>query len=174
VRTALSNPNPTVIFSHAKLLGIEWEMPENSAPIPFGKADVKRTGGDVTIVATSLMVHRALDAASLLAARGIEAEVIDPRTLVPFDEETILRSVRKTGRLIVVDEAPLRAGAASEIAASVAEKAFNQLKTAPVRIARNDSPVPFSPTLESEVVPTAATIVDAALGMIGSLQRVGA
>jgi acetoin:2,6-dichlorophenolindophenol oxidoreductase subunit beta len=159
VRSAIASPNPTVIFSHAKLLGIEWEVPDDRSLIPFGKADIKRKGKDVTIVALSIMVHHALTAATQLAAEGIEAEVIDPRTLVPFDEDTILASVARTGRLVVVDEAPLRCGAASEIAGSVAERAFHHLKAPIIRVARADVPVPFSPPLEAAVTPGVDDIV---------------
>src|SRR5450432_3167486 len=111
--SALASPNPTIILSHAKLLGIEGPMPRERKAIPFGKADIKRKGRDVTIVATSLMVHYALEAAATLAAEGIEAEIVDLRTLVPLDEATILLSVERTGRLVVVDECPLRCGIAS-------------------------------------------------------------
>ena len=171
VRIAGASPNPTVIFSHAKLLGIEWEMPEDLRPIPFGNADIKRRGKDVTIVAISVMVHRALAAAAQLATEGVEAEVVDPRTLVPFDESTILESVARTGRLVVVDEAPLRCGAASEIAGSVAERAFHHLRAPIIRVARADVPVPFSPPLEAAVTPGVDDIVLAVrrvLGRVGS------
>jgi acetoin:2,6-dichlorophenolindophenol oxidoreductase subunit beta len=166
VRTAIMSPNPTVIFSHAKILGIEWEVPTSRGPIPFGKADVKRRGRDVSIIATSITVHHALAAAAQLAAEGIEAEVVDPRTLVPFDEATILESVRKTGRAVVVDEAPLRCGAASEIAATIGELAFKDLKAPVARVARADAPVPFSPPLEDAVTPGVKDIVSAVQRML--------
>ena len=161
VRSAIESPNPTMIFSHAKLLGIEGSVPADRDLIPFGKADIKRKGRDVTIVAVSIGVLHALKAAETLAAEGIDAEVIDPRTLVPFDEETVLASVARTGRLVVVDEAPLRAGAASEIAAIVAEKAFQHLKASIARVARPDVPIPFSPPLEAALTPNAATVAEA-------------
>jgi hypothetical protein len=115
IRTALASPNPTVVVSHAKLLGIETPVPEQKSPIPFGRADIKRRGRDATVVATSLMVHYCLAAAETLAKEGIDVEIVDPRTLVPLDEKTILDSVSRTGRLVVVDECPLRGGIASEI-----------------------------------------------------------
>jgi pyruvate dehydrogenase E1 component beta subunit len=153
IRTALASPNPTVVVSHAKLLGIETEVPEQKFPIPFGRADIKRSGGDVTVVATSLMVHYCLAAAEALAKEGIEVEVVDPRTLVPLDEKTILDSVSRTGRLVVVDECPLRGGIASEIAATVAEHGFRYLKAPIVRVTRPDAPVPYSLPLENFIMP---------------------
>ena len=153
VRTALASPNPTFVVSHAKLLGIETEVPEPRSSIPFGRADIKRRGRDATVVATSLMVHYCLAAAETLATEGIEIEVVDPRTLVPLDEKTILDSVSRTGRLVVVDECPLRGGIASEIAATVAERGFRSLKAPIVRLARADTPVPYSLPLENFVTP---------------------
>jgi pyruvate dehydrogenase E1 component beta subunit len=167
IRSAIHSPNPTVIFSHARLLGIEWEIPEDRAAIPFGVADVKRRGRDVTIVALSIAVHHALAAAAQLAKDGIEAEVIDPRTLVPLDEQTILDSVAKTGRLVVVDEAPLRGGVTSEIAGTVAERGFHHLKAPIARVARADVPVPFSPPLEKAVTPGVGDVVGAVNRVLG-------
>jgi len=153
IRTALASPNPTVVVSHAKLLGIETVVPEQKSPIPFGRADIKRPGRDVTVVATSLMVHYCLAAAEALAKEGIEVEVVDPRTLVPLDEKTILDSVSRTGRLVVVDECPLRGGIASEIAATVAERGFRSLKAPIMRVTRPDVPVPYSLPLENFITP---------------------
>ena len=152
-RTALASPNPTVMVSHAKLLGIETPVPEVKPAIPFGKADIKRRGRHVTVVANSLMVHYSLAAADALAKEGIEVEVVDPRTLVPLDEQTILDSVARTGHLVVVDECPLRGGIASDIAAMVAERGFRFLKAPIQRVARADTPVPYSLPLESFVTP---------------------
>ena len=161
VRTALESPNPTVVFSHAKLLGIEGPVPVGRRALPFGRADIKRPGRDVTVVALSISVHHALAAAETLAADGIEIEVLDPRTLVPFDEQAVLNSVARTGRLVVVDEAPLQAGSASAIAGMVAERGFAFLKAPIVRVARPDTPVPYSPPLEEAVTPNADWIVRA-------------
>ena len=161
IRTALNSPNPTMIFSHARILGLESEVPAARDPIPFGKADIKRAGKDVTIVALSVCVHHALDAAAGLAAEGIDAEVIDPRTLVPFDEETILSSVRKTGRLVIADEVPMRCSAASEIAATVHEAAFRDLRAPILRVTRPDTPIPYSPIQERALTPDADSIRDA-------------
>jgi acetoin:2,6-dichlorophenolindophenol oxidoreductase subunit beta len=159
--SALASPNPTILLSHAKLLGIEGPMPRERAAIPFGKADIKRAGRDVTIVATSLMVHYALEAAATLAAEGIEAEVVDLRTLVPLDEATILASVERTGRLVVVDECPLRCGIASEIAATVAERGFHLLRAPIQRVTRADTPIAFAAAQEAFVTPDAGKIAAA-------------
>lgn len=158
VRTAIASSNPTVIVSHAKLLGIEMEVPETMAPIPFGRANVVRSGRDVTIVANSLTVHHSLAAAESLAAAGIEAEVVDLRTVAPLDEATILASVERTGRLVVVDECPLRCGIASEVAAVVAEHGFGLLKAPIQRVTRAQVPVPYSEPLEAAITPDAAKI----------------
>ncbi len=158
VRTALASPNPTVVVSHAKLLGIETAVPEQKSPLPFGVADIKRRGRDATLVATSLMVHYCLAAAEALAKDGIEVEVVDPRTLVPLDEKTILDSVSRTGRLVVVDECPLRGGIASEISATVAERGFRHLKAPILRVTRPDVPVPYSLPLENFITPDPAKI----------------
>src|SRR5262249_50318958 len=131
VRAAFASQNPTVVVSHAKLLGIESEVPAQRQPLPLGRADIKRSGRDVTIVANSFMTQVSLAAAATVAGEGIEAEVVDLRTLAPLDESTILASLAKTGRLVVVDECPLRCGIASEVAAVVAEHGFELLK-APV------------------------------------------
>ena len=158
IRTALASPNPTVVVSHAKLLGIETAVPEKKSAIPFGVADIKRRGRDATLVATSLMVHYCLAAAEALAKDRIEVEVIDPRTLVPLDEKTILDSVSRTGRLVVVDECPLRGGIASEISATVAERGFRHLKAPILRVTRPDVPVPYSLPLENFITPDAGKI----------------
>lgn len=159
--SAIRSPNPSFVCGHAKLLGHEVEVPAPRAPIPLGVADVKRRGRDVTILGISIGVLHALAAAEELAREGIEAEVVDPRTLVPLDEATIIASVARTGRLVVVDEAPSRGSAASEIAATVAEKAFRHLRAPVRRVARADVPVPFSPPLEAAVTPGVADVVRA-------------
>jgi acetoin:2,6-dichlorophenolindophenol oxidoreductase subunit beta len=161
VRTAFASENPTIIVTHAKLLGIEGEVPADKKPIPFGSAQVKRAGRDATIVANSLMLHYSLAAAAQLAEEGISAEVVDLRTVAPLDEKTILASVARTGRLVVVDECPLRCGIASEIAASVAEHGFELLKAPIQRVTRAQVPVPYSAPLEAAVTPDAAKIATA-------------
>jgi acetoin:2,6-dichlorophenolindophenol oxidoreductase subunit beta len=158
VRSAFLSNNPTLIASHAKLLGLESEMPSDRQPIPFGRADIKRKGRDVTVVANSLMVHYSLAAAEKLAAEGVEVEVVDLRTLAPLDEATILESVGRTGRLVVVDECPLRCGIASEVSASVAERGFDLLQAPIRRVTRAQVPVPYSAPLEAEITPDPAKI----------------
>lgn len=160
LRSAMHSDNPTVLINHAKLLAVEGPVPEEPYEIPFGQADVKREGSDVTVVATSLMVQYALKAAETLAGEGIEVEVVDPRTIVPLDRATILASVEKTGRLVVVDECHLSCSVASEIAAIVAEEGFQWLKKPIKRVATLDVPVPFSPPLESYVTPSPEKIVE--------------
>jgi pyruvate dehydrogenase E1 component beta subunit len=150
-----------MIFTHGLLYGVDSDVPEGDYTIPFGRADIKRAGKDATVVATSLTVGVALEAADELARSGIEVEVIDPRTLVPFDRETILKSVQKTGRLVIADETRLSCGVASEISAIVAEYGFHSLKAPIVRVARPDAPVSAAPTHEAYVKPTPDKIVAA-------------
>jgi pyruvate dehydrogenase E1 component beta subunit len=157
IRTAFKSANPTVIINHTKLMGLEGEVPDGDFDIPFGQAEVKRAGTDVTVVATSLMVVRALAAADDLAQDGIDAEVLDPRTVVPLDRQAILASVERTGRLVAVDEAGGMCSIASEIIALVAQAGI-ALKAPPVRVNRPDAPVAFSPPLEDAVTPGAAEI----------------
>jgi len=169
LRTAFKSENPTMVITHAFLYGAEDEVPDEDFEIPFGEADVKREGSDVTIVGCSMMVPLALGAAEKLAEEGIEAEVIDLRTLVPLDEETILDSVAKTGRLIIADEGRLRCGVASEIAATVSEKGFDSLKAPIVRVARADAPVSNSQPQEAYISPTPEKVVDAAKRIVGEV-----
>ncbi len=161
IRSAVLSDNPTIVIDHAKMLGLEEDVPDGNYEIPFGQANVRRQGGDATIVATSLTVHTAQSAAETLAIQGIEVELIDPRTIVPLDKDTILSSVEKTGRLVVVDEANLSCSIASEIGMIVAEEAFASLKAPIIRVARPDVPVPFSPPLENYISTDAEKIVAA-------------
>jgi pyruvate dehydrogenase E1 component beta subunit len=167
IRSALKSRNPTLFLNHTKLMKIEGEVPARAYDIPFGKADVKRRGRDVTIVATSWMVQVSLAAAALLAGEGISAEVVDPRTAVPLDVKGICRSVGKTGRLVTVDETPQMCSIASEIAASVAQHGFKTLKAPIERVCRAPTPTPFSPPLESFTLPSAKTIAAAARKTLG-------
>jgi len=167
VLTAVASDNPTIWVDHVRLFDIEGEVPENIEPIPFGRASIPREGTDLTIFASSWMVRRSLEASELLASEGISVEVVDPRTLVPLDEEAILRSVAKTGRLLVVDECHLRCGVGAEIAATVAEHAYGDLLAPIRRLATLDVPVPFSPPLEQYVEPTTAKILAAARSVTG-------
>lgn len=163
LRSAIRDNNPVMFFEHKALYPVKFEVPDNPEyTISFGKADIKRQGKDVTIVASLLYVSRALEAAAELAKQGIEAEVIDPRTLVPLDIDTIVESVKKTGRLVVAHEAHRNAGWGGEVASQVTESAFCYLDAAPVRLGAKACPLPFNPALESAVVPSVKDIVDAA------------
>jgi pyruvate/2-oxoglutarate/acetoin dehydrogenase E1 component len=167
--TALRSDNPSLVITHAFGYGVEGEVPDGDYEIPLGEAAVKREGGDVTIVACSMMVGASLEAAETLAGDGIDAEVIDLRTLVPLDEQTILDSVAKTGHLVVTDEGRLRCGVASEIAASVSEHGFDSLKAPPARVARIDAPVPGNQIQEAYLAPSAEKIVAAAKQIVGEV-----
>ncbi|MGD9950595.1 MAG: alpha-ketoacid dehydrogenase subunit beta [Desulfobulbus sp.] len=159
--TAIRDDNPVVFLEHKMLYGVEGEVPENAGPIPFGQAKICREGTDVTIVALSKMVYDALEAAEILAAKGISAEVIDPRTVSPLDMETILNSVKKTHSLVVAHEAVKVGGAGAEIAAQVAESAIDYLDTPIMRVGAPFVPVPFSPPLEETYTPNTEDIVAA-------------
>jgi pyruvate dehydrogenase E1 component beta subunit len=150
---AIQNDNPVIFVEHKKLYIEKGPVPEESYSISFGQADIKREGNDVTIVATHALVQRSLNAAEQAAQEGIDVEVVDPRTLVPLDSETILNSIKKTGRLIVADEGHRTCGVASEIAALAAEEAIYYLKAPIKRITSPDTPVPFSPPLEQAFIP---------------------
>lgn len=158
---AIFDDSPVIFFEHLKLYVAQGPVPEEPYRIPLGVAEVRRAGGDVTVVAVAAMVGRALEAAEILAAEGMSVEVIDPRTLSPLDEGTILASVEKTGRLVVVDESPPRCSVASEIAATVGEKAFDSLNGPVRRVTAPHTPVPFSPSLEEAYAPSTQAIVDA-------------
>lgn len=160
MKTAIRDDNPVVIFEDKLMYNDKAPVPEEEYLIPFGQAHIKREGGDVTLVATSSMVQVAEEAAETLAREGISAEVIDPRTIVPLDEETILKSVRKTSRAIVIDEGHQSYGVTAEIAARISEKAFYHLDAPVIRMGAMDVPVPFSPALEDLTVPTAAGVVE--------------
>lgn len=164
---AIRDDDLVVFFENKLLYSFSGEVPEGDYVIPLGKADIKRKGTDVTIVAISRMVHQALAAADALQAEGISAEIIDPRTLSPLDEETILQSVTKTHRLIVVDEDNPRCSAATDIAALVADKAFSELD-APIKlVTAPHTPVPFSPPLEQFYIPSPERIVATVQGIMG-------
>ena len=163
LKSAIREDNPVIFLEHKALLfgGAKSEIPEEEYTIPLGKADIKRKGSDVTVVAIALMVHRALAAADKLQEKGISIEVIDPRTLVPLDKKAIIDSVKKTGRLVIMDEDPKTGGAAGEIAAIVAEEAFSSLKTPIKRVCPPDTPVPFSPVLEKFWLPDEEKLIKA-------------
>jgi len=161
MKAAIRDDNPVVYLHHYMLTLDKGEVPEGEHVVPFGVAGVKRAGTDVTIVATAWMVKKSLAAARMLEKEGVSAEVIDPRTLSPLDTKTIIESIRKTGRLVLVDQAPRHASAAAIIAAEVAEHGFPYLK-APVRLVTAlDTPIPYSETLESFVLPNEEKIAQA-------------
>jgi len=163
LRTAIRDDNPVIIFEHKALYATKCDVPDDpDFMLPFGKADIKREGKDVTIVANLLYVNRALEAAEALAKEGISAEVIDPMTLVPFDKETVINSVKKTGRLVVVHEAHRSAGWGAEVAAMVTEEAFRYLDAPPVRLGTLACPLPFNVDLENAATPQVADIIAAA------------
>jgi len=159
LKTAIRDDNPVVIFEDKLMYQEKGPVPEAEYLIPFGRANIRREGRDVTLIATSSMVQVAEKAAAVLATEGIEAEVIDPRTLVPLDEATILASVRKTGRAIVIDEGHQSYGITGEIASRIMEKAFYHLDGPVLRMGAMDVPVPFSPVLEDLTVPTPDAVV---------------
>ena len=165
--SAIRDDNPVVYLHHYMLTIDKGEVPEGEYSIPFGVADVKRTGTDVTIVATALMVKKALAAAERLSEEGISAEVIDPRTLAPLDVHTILKSVHKTGRLILVDQATRHASAAAIIAAEIAERGFESLKSPIKMVTALDTPIPYSEPLESFVLPNEDKIIQAVKSISG-------
>lgn len=173
LKSAVRDDNPVIVFEHKKLYGSKGpravegalspvgEVPDEEYLVPIGKGIIRREGRDVTIVGKLLTVYRALGAAEKLAAEGIEAEVIDPRTLVPLDKELILESVRKTGRLVVVEEDNRTNGWAAEIAAIVAEEAFFWLDAPVKRVSAPDTPAPFAPVMEQFYVPSEERVIDA-------------
>ena len=162
LKTAIRDDNPVAFFEDKMMYRLQGPVPEEEYTIPFGVADIKRAGDDVTIVATSSMVQVALGAAKMLEEYDISAEVVDPRTLWPLDEQTILDSVKKTSRGIIVDEGYGRYGVMAEIAAVIAEGAFFDLEAPIKRIGAMHVPVPFSPPLEDATVPTEEMVFEAA------------
>lgn len=165
---SIRDDNPVIFVENKLLYKMKGDVPDGEHVVPLGVADIKRSGDDVTIVATSLHVIKALEAAGILADDGIDAEVIDPRTLAPMDDETIEQSVMKTGRLIIVHEAPLQCGIGAEIAARIAGgRAFDYLDAPIVRLGGAYAPIPYNPELEKAAVPQVNDIVAAARGLMG-------
>jgi pyruvate/2-oxoglutarate/acetoin dehydrogenase E1 component len=162
LKTAIRDNNPVVSFESGRLMTRKGPVPEEDYTIPFGKADIKREGADVTVVALAWLVHEALAAAEELEKEGISVEVVDPRTLVPLDAETICRSVQKTGRLVIADEAGPTAGFSAEVAAVATEDAatFARLKAPVKRVCALQVPIPYSPVLENHVFPNRNRIMD--------------
>jgi len=163
IKSAIRDDNPVQVFYHKSLLlgGLKGEVPEEDYTIPLGKADIKRTGSDVTVVAVALMVQRALKAAEKLQAKGISIEVVDPRSMAPLDKETIFKSLEKTGKLVIMVEEPKIGSSASEIAAVVAEEAFDLLKAPIKRVCGPDTAIPFTPALEKVWMPDEENLINA-------------
>jgi pyruvate/2-oxoglutarate/acetoin dehydrogenase E1 component len=169
LKTAIREENPVLFFEHKSLYFTKGLVPDDDdLLVPFGVARVLRRGSDVTIVATHAMLYRALDAAETLSAEGIEVEVIDPRTLVPLDIETIIESVERTNRLLVCHEAPGRGGWAAEVAMQVSERAFDALDAPVGRVCGANVPVPYSESLEPHVVPGAREVAAGVRALLGA------
>ncbi|GIU93688.1 MAG: 2-oxoisovalerate dehydrogenase subunit beta [Gaiellaceae bacterium] len=160
--TSIEDPNPVLFFEHKHLYRrIKAQVPDERYTIPFGQARVHRPGDDAVVVTWGAMVHTAAEAAERLAAEGTEIEVLDLRTLIPWDEERVLESVRRTSKVLVLHEDTRTGGFGAEIAATIAEKAFEDLDAPIVRVAAPDTPVPFSPPLEKAFIPQVEDVVDA-------------
>jgi len=167
LKTAIRDDNPVAFFEDKLMYRMTGPVPEEEYLIPLGVADIKRAGRDITLVATSSMVQVALEAAQTLARDGIEAEVIDPRTLFPLDKTALIESARRTGRALVIDEGYERYGVTGEIASVIAEGAFYDLDAPVARLGAMDVPVPFSPALEDLTVPTAEAVVQKTRALCG-------
>jgi pyruvate dehydrogenase E1 component beta subunit len=167
LKTAIRDESPVVVFEDKMMFATKGPVPEEEYTLPFGVADVKREGQDVTVVATSSMVYVALEAAAELERDGVSAEVVDPRTLVPLDRDTLVDSAKKTGRVIVLDEGHQSFGASAELAAVIADGAFYHLDAPVKRAGARDVPIPFSPVLEDQTVPTAEGVFELAKSLVG-------
>lgn len=167
MKTAIRDDNPVAIFEDKLMYQLKGPVPKNEYTIPFGVADIKRTGSDVTLVGTSSMVHVAMEAAERLSEIGISAEVVDPRTTFPLDKETLIESAKKTSRAIVIDEGYERYGVTAELASVIADGAFYYLDAPVQRMGAMDVPIPFSPALEDLTIPTAERVVDLAKFLCG-------
>ena len=161
MKSALRGRDPVMFIEYKRIYSQEGEVPEEEYAIPFGQADIKREGSDVTIIASGPMVGKALEAADSLAEEGIEVEIVDPRTLVPLDKETIFASVEKTNRVIVTDEEVKRGGSGAELASLIAEECFDALDAPVKRVAAANVPMPFSPELEKLVLPKPENLIAA-------------
>jgi acetoin:2,6-dichlorophenolindophenol oxidoreductase subunit beta len=161
LKTAIRDPDPVLVFEHRGLYRVVGDVPDDETLVPLGRADVKRVGRDVTVIATARMVHEALEAARRFAEEGVEVEVVDPRSLVPLDRETLAASVRRTHRVVIAEEGPERGSVGAWLAWVVMEDAFDELDAPIVRVAAPNVPIPFSPPLEAFVMPDANGIVAA-------------
>jgi pyruvate dehydrogenase E1 component beta subunit len=161
LKTAIRDPDPVMVFEHRGLYRVVGEVPDEEELIPLGSADVKRAGSDVTVIATARMVHAALEAGELLAREGISAEVVDPRSLVPLDRETLAGSVAKTNRVVIAEEGPMRGSAGAWLAWVVMEECFDDLDAPIARVAGANVPIPFSPPLEAACTPDSEAVAAA-------------
>ncbi|HSC71875.1 MAG TPA: alpha-ketoacid dehydrogenase subunit beta [Candidatus Methylomirabilis sp.] len=161
LKTCIRGLDPVLFFEHKRLYKLAGEVPEDEVLIPLGKADVKREGTDVTLIATGWMVHQALEASDRLVRDGVEVEVVDPRCLAPFDKETVFASVGKTHRVVIVEEAAKTGAFGAQIAAWLAEELFDELDAPIQRVAARDVPMPFSPPMEEYVLPGVGDIAAA-------------
>jgi len=159
LKYAIRGNDPVIFLEHKLLYSIKGPVPEGDYVIPFGSADIKREGTDVTVIATQMMVHKSLAAAEKLAKDGISVEVVDPRSLKPLDMKTIMASVKKTKRVVLVNEAPKTGNAMTEIGLRIAEQGFDFLEAPPIRVCAPDTPIPFSPVLEDKWIRSEADII---------------
>ena len=168
-KSAIREDNPVQVFYHVGLILSRetGQIPEEEYTIPIGEADIKREGSDVTVVAIGIMVQRALAASARLQEKGISIEIVDPRALAPLDKQTIIDSVKKTGRLVIMDEEPKTESASSEIAAIAAEEAFDYLDAPIKRVCAPDTPIPFSPALEKIWMPDEEDLIEAVTELTG-------
>jgi len=166
LKTSLRNENPTMFFEHKLCYGVKGQVPEEEYTIPLGKSSVKLEGDDATIIAVHYMVHKALKAAESLQKEGVDVEIIDPRTLAPLDKASILSSVKKTGRVVIVEEDCRTVGVGAEIASILVEEAFDYLDSPIKRVATLNTPIPFSPPLENYIIPDEERIVEAVKDII--------
>ncbi|WP_009992253.1 alpha-ketoacid dehydrogenase subunit beta, partial [Saccharolobus solfataricus] len=165
--SSIHDDNPVVFLEHKVLYGIKGEVPEEEYTIPLGKADIKREGSDITIIGIARTVWNSLEAAEQLSKEGISVEVIDVRSIVPFDKETVIKSVKKTGRVVIVDEDYDRCGFASWVSSIIADEAFEYLDAPIKRITTPNVPIPFSPPLEQYILPDSKKIINTVKSILG-------
>lgn len=165
--SSIRDDNPVVFLEHKVLYGIKGEVPEEEYTIPLGKADIKREGDDITVIGIARTVWHSLEAAEQLSKEGISVEVIDARSIVPFDKETVIKSVKKTGRVVIVDEDYDRCGFASWVSSIIADEAFEYLDAPIKRITTPNVPIPFSPPLEQYILPDSKKIINTVKSILG-------
>jgi pyruvate dehydrogenase E1 component beta subunit len=161
LKTAIRDPDPVLVFEHRGLYRVQGEVPDAEELIPLGSAEIKRPGRDVTVIATARLVHESLEAARRLSEEGIEVEVVDPRSLVPLDRETLAQSVRRTHRVVIAEEGPMRGSVGAWLAWVIMEDCFDDLDAPIARVAAPNTPIPFSPPLEAFATPAAEGVIGA-------------